>query len=75
MNDIIKVGDTVEVIVNNVHAENGKGEELKPGDQVVVTKIEDHCVYYCVKINIMNYLPIKCVKKIIKNQVEIRFRK
>lgn len=71
-----QVGEVVEVVKNCVNAINPMSHApLLPGDKIRVYNISGDKIYYLVgETGMQNYIPIKDVKKIITNQVEIRFR-
>jgi hypothetical protein len=78
MNDI-QIGDTVEVLKDDGGPHPGEHRWLKAGDRVVVKKINTEFgrIYYnCMyrERQMLCWIYIKNVKKVIPNQVEVKFR-
>jgi hypothetical protein len=70
MNDI-QLGDIVEILEDNIaSSHHAKQEWLKTGDRIVVSGLCGNWIYYgnsCV-------VHKKFVKKVMPNQVEVKFR-
>jgi hypothetical protein len=75
----IQVGDTVEVLENNVAPycyHPTENRFLQKGDRIVVMDVDSDNVYYA----ILGYderwyhLPVRFVKKVVSNEVEVKFR-
>jgi hypothetical protein len=74
----IQVGDTVELIYtlarNDGYRHPTENRPLRVGDHIVVTKITYDFIHYRDVNNFERSIYSRLVKKIINNQVEVKFR-
>jgi hypothetical protein len=73
MNDDIQVGDTVEILKDDVGFHPTENRRLKKGDRVVVHLVSNSSIWYKCALNDF-YIYLDDVKKVIPNQVEVKFR-
>jgi hypothetical protein len=78
MNDI-QIGDTVEVLKDDVGFHPTENDFIKQGDRVVVSDVTDSGIWYeCTPYNFnsnnKDYISFANVKKVVANQVEVKFR-
>jgi hypothetical protein len=69
-NDILQVGDTVEILENNVANHSAGNRWLKQGERIVVAGLYGDWIYY----DLYYVVHKKFVKKVMPNQVEVKFR-
>jgi signal peptidase I len=84
MNGILQPGDTVEIVKDLFYYYHPiENRYLEKGDRIVVEKTSNDYVFYRVPRYFCDYpniklwyhhLPVRFVKKVVSNQVEIKFR-
>jgi hypothetical protein len=73
MNNDIQPGDTVEFLEDDLGQHPTlSGTFLRKGDRVVVGQVKNNYVVYGTYDNF--WIHKSCVKKVIPNQVEVKFR-
>jgi hypothetical protein len=74
----IQPGDTVEFLENSTHYNHPTEHRfLKKGDRIVATDVDLNYVYYAIprfSPNILYKLSKCLIRKVIPNEVEIKFR-